>query len=322
MHDAGDHVIVVGEVEDVRCAEATPLRVLRGRLPPPGVGLVMERIQLVVYSDYLAPLVYLAEHRLGLLQREPATRSRSSGGASCCPRARAGRDLEKFVRYTQSWLRPAGEPMRPCSASGRARRAATHSVPAHLVAEAAAALGPRLSPRFTRACCAPTSSRAATSAPSTRCARSGRGRPPRGGLRALPRTRAARPGGRSSQHQRSGLRFGITGVPASSRGRHRRLRARARAARHATGAGSSACARGGSGVLDRKRPEDRFSELDGRVAVVTGASSGMGVTFARRARAGRRASWWGPRGASRSMREVVARDRAARAGRRTPSPAT
>ena len=53
------------------------------------------------------------------------------------------RDLEKFVRYTHSWLRPAAEPDAPSfrvwqSSDGPP----SHSVPPHLVAKAAASLGP------------------------------------------------------------------------------------------------------------------------------------------------------------------------------------
>jgi predicted DsbA family dithiol-disulfide isomerase len=58
------------------------------------------------------------------------------------PRPAERRDLEKFVRYTQSWLRPAAEPDAPPfrvweSGDGPP----SHSVPPHLVAKAAASLG-------------------------------------------------------------------------------------------------------------------------------------------------------------------------------------
>jgi predicted DsbA family dithiol-disulfide isomerase len=52
------------------------------------------------------------------------------------------RDLEKFRRYTQSWLRPAAE---PDSGSFRVWQGdagpPSHSIPPHLVAKAAARLG-------------------------------------------------------------------------------------------------------------------------------------------------------------------------------------
>jgi predicted DsbA family dithiol-disulfide isomerase len=58
------------------------------------------------------------------------------------PRPVPGRDMEKFARYTQSWLRPAAEPDAPdfrVWESGEGPP--SHSVPPHLVAKAAAALG-------------------------------------------------------------------------------------------------------------------------------------------------------------------------------------
>ena len=104
----------------------------------------MERIELIVYSDYLCPWCYLAEHRLALLERE-------LGGALALewrsfllrPRPEPGRDLEKFMRYTQSWLRPAAEPDAPVFRVWESSEGPpSHSVPAHLAAKAAAALGP------------------------------------------------------------------------------------------------------------------------------------------------------------------------------------
>jgi predicted DsbA family dithiol-disulfide isomerase len=58
------------------------------------------------------------------------------------PRPAEKRDLEKFTRYTQSWLRPAAEPDAPrfrVWESGEGPP--SHSVPPHLVAKAAATLG-------------------------------------------------------------------------------------------------------------------------------------------------------------------------------------
>jgi len=103
----------------------------------------MGPVELVVYSDYLCPWCHLAEHRLERLRRE-------LGGALALawrsfllrPRSDEARDLERFVRYTQSWLRPAAEPDAPRfqvweSSAGPP----SHSVPPHLVAKAAAELG-------------------------------------------------------------------------------------------------------------------------------------------------------------------------------------
>jgi predicted DsbA family dithiol-disulfide isomerase len=59
------------------------------------------------------------------------------------PRPDASRDLERFMRYTQSWLRPAAEPDAPVFRVWESTEGPpTHSVPPHLVAKAAAQLGP------------------------------------------------------------------------------------------------------------------------------------------------------------------------------------
>jgi predicted DsbA family dithiol-disulfide isomerase len=104
----------------------------------------MERVSLVVYSDYLCPWCYLAEHRLGLLQREVGDALALEWRSFLLrPRPEPGRDLEKFMRYTQSWLRPASEPDAPVFRVWESTEGPpSHSVPPHLVAKAAAALGP------------------------------------------------------------------------------------------------------------------------------------------------------------------------------------
>jgi predicted DsbA family dithiol-disulfide isomerase len=105
---------------------------------------VTKPVRLVVYSDYLCPWCYLAEHRLEQLRAE-------AGGALelewrsflLRPRPEPGRDLLKFVRYTQSWLRPAAEEDAPVFRVWESTEGPpSHSVPAHLAAKAAAALGP------------------------------------------------------------------------------------------------------------------------------------------------------------------------------------
>jgi predicted DsbA family dithiol-disulfide isomerase len=58
------------------------------------------------------------------------------------PRPAEKRDLEKFARYTQSWLRPAAEPDAPSFRVWKSSEGPpSHSVPPHLVAKAAASLG-------------------------------------------------------------------------------------------------------------------------------------------------------------------------------------
>jgi predicted DsbA family dithiol-disulfide isomerase len=107
----------------------------------------MAALRLTVWSDYLCPWCFNAAVRLETLRQElgdaleiewrayllrPAPRPAGQGPA----------ELERFVRYTQSWLRPAAEPhagtFRVWESSGGPP---SHSVPAHLAAKAAARLG-------------------------------------------------------------------------------------------------------------------------------------------------------------------------------------
>lgn len=113
-------------------------------------------VRFVVYSDYLCPWCYNAAVRLDQIQRDYA------GGVEfewrsylLRPEPRrddpSGAALEKFRRYTQSWLRPAAE-----SDSGEFQvwqsdaGPPSHSIPAHLVAKAAARLGPEAFERMHR----------------------------------------------------------------------------------------------------------------------------------------------------------------------------
>jgi predicted DsbA family dithiol-disulfide isomerase len=103
-----------------------------------------ERVELVVYSDYLCPWCYLAEHRLQILQAELGDALALEWRSYLLrPRPDEPRDLERFVRYTQSWLRPASEPDAPRFRVWESTEGPpSHSVPPHLVAKAAAQLGP------------------------------------------------------------------------------------------------------------------------------------------------------------------------------------
>jgi predicted DsbA family dithiol-disulfide isomerase len=100
-------------------------------------------VRLIVYSDYLCPWCYLAEHRLVRLQAELGPALELEWRSFLLrPRPEPGRDLHRFVRYTQSWLRPAAEPEAPVFRVWESSEGPpTHSVPAHLAAKAAAALG-------------------------------------------------------------------------------------------------------------------------------------------------------------------------------------
>ena len=126
----------------------------------------MDRLRLVVWSDYLCPWCYNASVRLARLADEFGDSLEIEWRAYLLrprPRPAGAGDEEqlrfvheeqlRFVRYTQSWLRPAAEPD-----AGRFRvwesgePAPSHSVPAQLAAKAArrisagafAALHPRL----------------------------------------------------------------------------------------------------------------------------------------------------------------------------------
>lgn len=108
----------------------------------------MSQVTLVAYSDYLCPWCFNASVRLRRLEAEFAgavTVEWRSFLLRARPRTDDGdpdRALEKFMRYTQSWLRPAAEPD-----AGRFRVWETSegppswSVPPHVVAKAAARQG-------------------------------------------------------------------------------------------------------------------------------------------------------------------------------------
>lgn len=100
-------------------------------------------VQLVVWSDYLCPWCHLGARRVHRLEEEFGDALQVEWRAFLLrPTPDAGRTLERFRAYTQSWLRPAAEPdapeFRPWTTD---EGPPTHSVPAHLVAKAAAALG-------------------------------------------------------------------------------------------------------------------------------------------------------------------------------------
>jgi predicted DsbA family dithiol-disulfide isomerase len=101
-------------------------------------------VHLVVWSDYLCPWCYLGAARLARLEEEFGDALRIEWRAFLLrPTPQEGRTLERFRAYTQSWLRPAAEPdapsFRPWASDAGPP---SHSIPAHLVAKAAAALGP------------------------------------------------------------------------------------------------------------------------------------------------------------------------------------
>ncbi len=103
----------------------------------------MDTVTLTAWSDYLCPWCYNASVRLHRLEDESAGQVRVEWRSYLLrPNASSRRELERFRAYTQSWLRPAGEPD-----SGEFRvwsgdaGPPSHSVPAHQVAKAAASHG-------------------------------------------------------------------------------------------------------------------------------------------------------------------------------------
>lgn len=121
----------------------------------------MATLQLVVWSDYLCPWCYSASARLARLQAELGSALEIEYRAFLLrPRPRAPGDPEgellRFVRYTQSWLRPAAEPDAPSFRPWQTGEGPpSHSVPAQLAAKAARRLGrdafDALHPRLLRA---------------------------------------------------------------------------------------------------------------------------------------------------------------------------
>jgi predicted DsbA family dithiol-disulfide isomerase len=105
---------------------------------------VPERVDLIVWSDYLCPWCYNAAVRLRRLEDEFGDRVALEWRTFLLrPHVDPNRTLDKFRAYTASWERPAAE-----EDAGTFRVWSTdegppsHSVPPHLVAKAAAALGP------------------------------------------------------------------------------------------------------------------------------------------------------------------------------------
>lgn len=103
----------------------------------------MSALSLEVFSDYLCPWCHLAAHRLAIVEAENAGALRLSWRSYLLrPRPEEGRELSKFVRYTQGWLRPAAEPDAPRFRPWESDEGPpTHSIPPHLAVRAARRLG-------------------------------------------------------------------------------------------------------------------------------------------------------------------------------------
>lgn len=101
----------------------------------------MSLVRLIVYSDYLCPWCYNASVRLRRLGDELSSDLEIVWRSYLLRPEPKARDAEKFRAYTQSWTRPGAEEdsgeFRPWTGDAPPP---THSVPAHLVAKAAAAI--------------------------------------------------------------------------------------------------------------------------------------------------------------------------------------
>lgn len=103
----------------------------------------MTALRLVVYSDYLCPWCYNAAVRLERLENELAGKVELTWRAYLLrPQPDPRRTLEKFRRYTQSWLTPAAEPDAGTFQTWQGDAGPpSHSIPPHVVAKAAGSLG-------------------------------------------------------------------------------------------------------------------------------------------------------------------------------------
>ena len=100
----------------------------------------MQRVTLVVWSDYLCPWCYNASVRLHRVEQEFAPQLRVEWRSYLLrPNPGHTRDAARFRAYTRSWRRPAAEPDGGTFSewSGDAPPP-SHTVPAHRVAKAAA----------------------------------------------------------------------------------------------------------------------------------------------------------------------------------------
>jgi predicted DsbA family dithiol-disulfide isomerase len=107
---------------------------------------VSAKVRLVVYSDFLCPWCWNAATRLASVQAQLGD-ALVLEWKSYLLRPRPGPnrsmgDLERFRAYTQGWLRVAAdEPRAPFRPWAGDAGPPSHSVPAHVVAKAAADLG-------------------------------------------------------------------------------------------------------------------------------------------------------------------------------------
>ena len=113
----------------------------------------MSRVALDVWSDYLCPWCNVAARRLQRIEDEFGADVELRWRSFLLrPEPEPGRDLAKFRRYTELWQRAAEEePEAEFRAWASDEGPPSHSVPAHLVAKAAATFGPDAFQRMHRA---------------------------------------------------------------------------------------------------------------------------------------------------------------------------
>ncbi len=104
----------------------------------------MEPVRFVAYSDYLCPWCWNASRTLWPLADEFQGRIEIEWRSYLLrPTEKKGRDLERFRKYTESWLRPAAEPgAGPFRVWSSEEGPPSHSIPPHRVAKAAARVSP------------------------------------------------------------------------------------------------------------------------------------------------------------------------------------
>ena len=107
-------------------------------------ALSVTPVKFIAYSDYLCPWCWnasrcwerLTEEYEGLVEIEWRS-------FLLRPEKKTTRDLERFRKYTESWLRPGAEPdAGPFQVWSSNEGPPSHSVPAHRVAKAAARVSP------------------------------------------------------------------------------------------------------------------------------------------------------------------------------------
>jgi len=101
-------------------------------------------VRFIAWSDYLCPWCWNASRRLNRLADEYEGRIELEWRSYLLrPVEKTNRDLERFRRYTESWMRPAAdEDAGPFRVWASEEGPPSHSVPAHRVAKAAALVSP------------------------------------------------------------------------------------------------------------------------------------------------------------------------------------